>query len=134
MVGNSDNFSLQLLKVKELAALKPTTEILSECGRMKYAVEEFSDKNIVKISGWAFDRKNLRQGNVYIVLKGQDKKQYQVNAERFYRPDVIAMFRKRRLAFAGFAVAFIKQNLPSQQYEVMLVLDDDARKIGQISA
>lgn len=134
LVGNSDNFSLQLLKVKEIAALKPTTEILSECGRMKYAVEEFSDKNIVKISGWAFDRKNLRQGNVYIVLKGQDKKQYQVNAERFYRPDVIAMFRKRRLAFAGFAVAFIKQNLPSQQYEVMLVLDDDARKIGQISA
>lgn len=134
LVGNSDNFSLQLLKVKEIAAPKPTTEILSECGRMKYAVEEFSDKNIVKISGWAFDRKNLRQGNVYIVLKGQDKKQYQVNAERFYRPDVIAMFRKRRLAFAGFEVAFIKQNLPSQQYEVMLVLDDDARKIGQISA
>ena len=57
-----------------------------------------------------------------------------MNAERFYRPDVIAMFRKRRLAFAGFEVAFIKQNLPSQQYEVMLVLDDDARKIGQISA
>ena len=89
-------------------------------------------KRQVKISGWALNRKTLRAGTLNIVLTGQDKQQYIVKSERLYRPDVRDAFGKRRLAFAGFEAAFIKQNLPKQHYEVSLVLDGDACMVGSI--
>ena len=132
LIGNSDNFSLRLLKVKEIETPEETQQVLVEKGSLQYKVEEFTDEAVVKISGWALNRKTLRAGTLYIVLTGQDKQQYIVKSERLYRPDVRDAFGKRRLAFAGFEAAFIKQNLPKQHYEVSLVLDGDARMVGSI--
>lgn len=42
-------------------------------------MEEFTDEAVVKISGWALNRKTLRAGTLNIVLTGQDKQQYIVN-------------------------------------------------------
>ena len=123
LIGNSDNFSLRLLKVKEIETPEETQQVLVEKGSLQYKVEEFTDEAVVKISGWALNRKTLRAGTLNIVLTGQDKQQYIVKSERLYRPDVRDAFGKRRLAFAGFEAAFIKQNLPKQHYEVSLVLD-----------
>ena len=106
--------------------------MLVEKGSLQYKVEEFTDEAVVKISGWALNRKTLRAGTLNIVLTGQDKQQYIVKSERLYRPDVRDAFGKRRLAFAGFEAAFIKQNLPKQHYEVSLVLDGDACMVGSI--
>ena len=132
LIGNSDNFSLRLLKVKEIETPEETQQVLVEKGSLQYKVEEFTDEAVVKISGWALNRKTLRAGTLNIVLTGQDKQQYIVKSERLYRPDVRDAFGKRRLAFAGFEAAFIKQNLPKQHYEVSLVLDGDARMVGSI--
>ena len=132
LIGNSDNFSLRLLKVKEIETPEETQQVLVEKGSLQYKVEEFTDEAVVKISGWALNRKTLRVGTLNIVLTGQDKQQYIVKSERLYRPDVRDAFGKRRLAFAGFEAAFIKQNLPKQHYEVSLVLDGDARMVGSI--
>ena len=132
LIGNSDNFSLRLLKVKEIETPEETQQVLVEKGSLQYKVEEFTDEAVVKISGWALNRKTLRAGTLNIVLTGQDKQQYIVKSERLYRPDVRDAFGKRRLAFAGFEAAFIKQNLPKQHYEVSLVLDGDACMVGSI--
>lgn len=132
LIGNSDNFSLRLLKVKEIETPEETQQVLVEKGSLQYKVEEFTDEAVVKISGWALNRKTLRAGTLNIVLTGQDKQQYIVKSERLYRPDVRDAFGKRRLAFAGFEAAFIKQNLPKQHYEVSLVLDGDACMIGNM--
>lgn len=132
LIGNSDNFSLRLLKVKEIETPEETQQVLVEKGSLQYKVEEFTDEAVVKISGWALNRKTLRAGALSVVLTGQDKQQYIVKSERLYRPDVRDAFGKRRLAFAGFEAAFIKQNLPKQHYEVSLVLDGDARMVGSI--
>lgn len=132
LIGNSDNFSLRLLKVKEIETPERTQQRLVENGSLQYKVEEFTDEAVVKISGWALNRKTLRAGALSVVLTGQDKQQYIVKSERLYRPDVRDAFGKRRLAFAGFEAAFIKQNLPKQHYEVSLVLDGDARMVGSI--
>ena len=132
LIGNSDNFSLRLLKVKEIETPEETQQVLVEKGSLQYKVEEFTDEAVVKISGWALNRKKLRAGTLNFVLTGQDKQQYIVKSERLYRPDVRDAFGKRRLAFAGFEAAFIKQNLPKQHYEVSLVLDGDARMVGSI--
>ena len=132
LIGNSDNFSLRLLKVKEIETPERTQQRLVENGSLQYKVEEFTDEAVVKISGWALNRKTLRAGTLNIVLTGQDKQQYIVKSERLYRPDVRDAFGKRRLAFAGFEAAFIKQNLPKQHYEVSLVLDGDACMVGSI--
>lgn len=132
LIGNSDNFLLRLLKVKEIETPERTQQRLVENGSLQYKVEEFTDEAVVKISGWALNRKTLRAGALSVVLTGQDKQQYIVKSERLYRPDVRDAFGKRRLAFAGFEAAFIKQNLPKQHYEVSLVLDGDARMVGSI--
>jgi len=132
LIGNSDNFSLRLLKVKEIETPERTQQRLVENGSLQYKVEEFTDEAVVKISGWALNRKTLRAGALSVVLTGQDKQQYIVKSERLYRPDVRDAFGKRRLAFAGFEAAFIKQNLPKQHYEVSLVLDGDACMVGSI--
>lgn len=132
LIGNSDNFSLRLLKVKEIETPEETQQVLVEKGSLQYKVEEFTDEAVVKISGWALNRKTLRAGTLNIVLTGQDKQQYIVKSERLYRPDVRDAFGKRRLAFAGFEAAFIKQNLPKQHYEVSLVLDGDACMVGNM--
>lgn len=132
LIGNSDNFSLRLLKVKEIETPEETQQVLVEKGSLQYKVEEFTDEAVVKISGWALNRKTLRAGTLNIVLTGQDKQQYILKSERLYRPDVRDAFGKRRLAFAGFEAAFIKQNLPKQHYEVSLVLDGDACMVGSI--
>lgn len=132
LIGNSDNFLLRLLKVKEIETPERTQQRLVENGSLQYKVEEFTDEAVVKISGWALNRKTLRAGTLNIVLTGQDKQQYIVKSERLYRPDVRDAFGKRRLAFAGFEAAFIKQNLPKQHYEVSLVLDGDACMVGSI--
>ena len=132
LIGNSDNFSLRLLKVKEIETPEETQQVLVEKGSLQYKVEEFTDEAVVKISGWALNRKTLRAGALSVVLTGQDKQQYIVKSERLYRPDVRDAFGKRRLAFAGFEAAFIKQNLPKQHYEVSLVLDGDACMVGSI--
>ena len=132
LIGNSDNFSLRLLKVKEIETPEETQQVLVEKGSLQYKVEEFTDEAVVKISGWALNRKTLRAGTLNIVLTGQDKQQYIVKSERLYRPDVRDAFGKRRLAFAGFEAAFIKQNLPKQHYEVSLVSDGDACMVGSI--
>ena len=132
LIGNSDNFSLRLLKVKEIETPERTRQRLVENGSLQYKVEEFTDEAVVKISGWALNRKTLRAGALSVVLTGQDKQQYIVKSERLYRPDVRDAFGKRRLAFAGFEAAFIKQNLPKQHYEVSLVLDGDACMVGSI--
>lgn len=132
LIGNSDNFSLRLLKVKEIETPEETQQVLVEKGSLQYKVEEFTDEAVVKISGWALNRKTLHAGTLNIVLTGQDKQQYIVKSERLYRPDVRDAFGKRRLAFAGFEAAFIKQNLPKQHYEVSLVLDGDACMVGSI--
>lgn len=132
LIGNSDNFSLRLLKVKEIETPEETHQVLVEKGSLQYKVEEFTDEAVVKISGWALNRKTLRAGTLNIVLTGQDKQQYIVKSERLYRPDVRDAFGKRRLAFAGFEAAFIKQNLPKQHYEVSLVLDGDACMVGNM--
>lgn len=132
LIGNSDNFSLRLLKVKEIETPERTQQRLVENGSLQYKVEEFTDEAVVKISGWALNRKTLRAGALSVVLTGQDKQQYIVKSERLYRPDVRDAFGKRRLAFAGFEAAFIKQNLPKQHYEVSLVLDGDDRMVGSI--
>ena len=132
LIGNSDNFSLRLLKVKEIETPERTQQRLVENGSLQYKVEEFTDEAVVKISGWALNRKTLRAGALSVVLTGQDKQQYIVKSERLYRPDVRDAFGKRRLAFAGFEAAFIKQNLPKQHYEVSLVSDGDACMVGSI--
>lgn len=132
LIGNSDNFLLRLLKVKEIETPERTQQRLVENGSLQYKVEEFTDEAVVKISGWALNRKTLRAGALSVVLTGQDKQQYIVKSERLYRPDVRDAFGKRRLAFAGFEAAFIKQNLPKQHYEVSLVLDGDACMVGSI--
>lgn len=132
LIGNSDNFSLRLLKVKEIETPERTQQRLVENGSLQYKVEEFTDEAVVKISGWALNRKTLRAGALSVVLTGQDKQQYIVKSERLYRPDVRDAFGKRRLAFAGFEAAFIKQNLPKQHYEVSLVLDGDACMVGNM--
>lgn len=132
LIGNSDNFSLRLLKVKEIETPEETQQVLVEKGSLQYKVEEFTDEAVVKISGWALNRKTLRAGALSVVLTGQDKQQYIVKSERLYRPDVRDAFGKRRLAFAGFEAAFIKQNLPKQHYEVSLVLDGDACMVGNM--
>lgn len=132
LIGNSDNFLLRLLKVKEIETPERTQQRLVENGSLQYKVEEFTDEAVVKISGWALNRKTLRAGTLNIVLTGQDKQQYIVKSERLYRPDVRDAFGKRRLAFAGFEAAFIKQNLPKQHYEVSLVLDGDACMVGNM--
>ena len=132
LIGNSDNFSLRLLKVKEIETPEETQQVLVEKGSLQYKVEEFTDEAVVKISGWALNRKTLRAGALSVVLTGQDKQQYLVKSERLYRPDVRDAIGKRRLAFAGFEAAFIKQNLPKQHYEVSLVLDGDACMVGSI--
>lgn len=132
LIGNSDNFLLRLLKVKEIETPERTQQRLVENGSLQYKVEEFTDEAVVKISGWALNRKTLRAGALSVVLTGQDKQQYIVKSERLYRPDVRDAFGKRRLAFAGFEAAFIKQNLSKQHYEVSLVLDGDARMVGSI--
>ena len=132
LIGNSDNFSLRLLKVKEIETPERTQQRLVENGSVQYNVEEFTDEAVVKISGWALNRKTLRAGALSVVLTGQDKQQYIVKSERLYRPDVRDAFGKRRLAFAGFEAAFIKQNLPKQHYEVSLVSDGDACMVGSI--
>lgn len=132
LIGNSDNFSLRLLKVEEIETPEETQQVLVEKGSLQYKVEEFTDEAVVKISGWALNRKTLRAGALSVVLTGQDKQQYIVKSERLYRPDVRDAFGKRRLAFAGFEAAFIKQNLPKQHYEVSLVLDGDACMVGSI--
>ena len=132
LIGNSDNFLLRLLKVKEIETPERTQQRLVENGSLQYKVEEFTDEAVVKIRGWALNRKTLRAGALSVVLTGQDKQQYIVKSERLYRPDVRDAFGKRRLAFAGFEAAFIKQNLPKQHYEVSLVLDGDACMVGSI--
>ena len=132
LIGNSDNFSSRLLKVKEIETPERTQQRLVENGSLQYKVEEFTDEAVVKISGWALNRKTLRAGALSVVLTGQDKQQYIVKSERLYRPDVRDAFGKRRLAFAGFEAAFIKQNLPKQHYEVSLVSDGDACMVGSI--
>lgn len=132
LIGNSDNFLLRLLKVKEIETPERTQQRLVENGSLQYKVEEFTDEAVVKISGWALNRKTLRAGALSVVLTGQDKQQYIVKSERLYRPDVRDAFGKRRLAFAGFEAAFIKQNLPKQHYEVSLVSDGDACMVGSI--
>lgn len=133
LVRNRDDFTLNVLHAKDIAAPEPTTETWSADKRLRYKVEDFLDEEPVKIVGWAFDEETKDFKDVHVVVKDTNGTCYKVAAGHAYRPDIRDAYRKKHLAFAGFEVVFLKQSLPKGTYTVALVCQNAGEDIGTIT-
>ena len=129
LVKTRGDFSLDLTKNAQIQEMKPCNKNIRVTSNIEYHIDELCMGDKVEISGWAFNKDKNKSEKVVIILIDDFEKQYELNTEEIYRPDVVESYKNKKLAFSGFQTMFDKQTIASGNYVVYLQLKDNFIKI-----